>query len=247
MSAEQAAFDPDTIRPAATLLGAGALTLWGETDPGAEDEFNDWYTHEHIPERMAVPGFLRARRYVEAVRDSRMAPWKYFTLYETEALATLRSEGYLRMLENPTQRTRKYLPHFAAMSRTACRVTASLGIGIGGNAAVLELAPEGDRGTELRSWITGSFVPDLLSRSGYLGVHLLESDEDATEAGSGTAAYQGMTMTGGRWIVIIEGAWTRPAGVITEHLADIERLRQHGARPDVSYKLFQLLCYASGS
>jgi hypothetical protein len=28
----------------------------------AEDEFNDWYDFEHIPERLRVPGFLACER-----------------------------------------------------------------------------------------------------------------------------------------------------------------------------------------
>ena len=30
----------------------------------AEDEFNDWYDLEHIPERERVPGFLKAQRWI---------------------------------------------------------------------------------------------------------------------------------------------------------------------------------------
>ena len=31
--------------------------------PEMEEAFNAWYDSEHIPLRMAVPGFLGARRY----------------------------------------------------------------------------------------------------------------------------------------------------------------------------------------
>src|SRR5262249_3421063 len=30
----------------------------------AEDEFHDWYDTEHIPERLAVPGFINADRWI---------------------------------------------------------------------------------------------------------------------------------------------------------------------------------------
>ena len=29
----------------------------------AEDEFHDWYDTEHLPERVACPGFLRCQRW----------------------------------------------------------------------------------------------------------------------------------------------------------------------------------------
>ena len=32
----------------------------------AEDEFNDWYDFEHIPERLGVPGFLTCERWIGA-------------------------------------------------------------------------------------------------------------------------------------------------------------------------------------
>lgn len=46
------------------LLGSGALAIWNGIAPEAEREFDRWHTYEHIPERMALPGFLRGRRYV---------------------------------------------------------------------------------------------------------------------------------------------------------------------------------------
>ncbi len=31
--------------------------------PGKEDEFNDWYDNVHVPELLAIPGFVSAQRY----------------------------------------------------------------------------------------------------------------------------------------------------------------------------------------
>jgi len=33
------------------------------SDPEREDEYNEWYSHTHLPEIRAVPGFVAARRY----------------------------------------------------------------------------------------------------------------------------------------------------------------------------------------
>ena len=35
----------------------------------AEDEFHAWYDTEHIPERMAVKGFINAQRWIGVVRS----------------------------------------------------------------------------------------------------------------------------------------------------------------------------------
>ena len=38
----------------------------------AEDEFHDWYDTEHVPERLAVPGFLNAERWI-GISDPRIS------------------------------------------------------------------------------------------------------------------------------------------------------------------------------
>ena len=54
-----------------------------------EAEFNDWYDFEHIPQRLAIPGFLSAQRYV--------APqgWpRYGACYDLERADTTLSTPY---------------------------------------------------------------------------------------------------------------------------------------------------------
>ena len=41
----------------------GILTFAADIPPEFEHDFNRWYEKEHIPERLAIPGFLRAFRY----------------------------------------------------------------------------------------------------------------------------------------------------------------------------------------
>ena len=44
------------------LAGDGAILIWNDiTDEGCA-AFYDWHIAEHIPERVAIPGFLRGRR-----------------------------------------------------------------------------------------------------------------------------------------------------------------------------------------
>lgn len=46
------------------LLGKGVLAIWNGIAPEAEEDFVAWHVREHIPERVALSGFLRGRRYV---------------------------------------------------------------------------------------------------------------------------------------------------------------------------------------
>ena len=59
------------------MLGRAAVTMWWDIAPAAKAEWEDWHSHEHMPERLGIPGFLRGARWV-AESD---AP-SYFVAYE---------------------------------------------------------------------------------------------------------------------------------------------------------------------
>jgi hypothetical protein len=66
------------------LLGAGAMIAWCDVAVEAIPEFEDWHTHEHMPERLAIPGFLRGTRWVAAAHGPR-----YCLLYGYPHIPTL--------------------------------------------------------------------------------------------------------------------------------------------------------------
>jgi hypothetical protein len=70
----------------------GLLLVTMEPPPAREEEFNAWYDGEHLPERLAVPGFESARRYVCIDGFPR-----YLALYDLAAPEVLDSPGYLRV------------------------------------------------------------------------------------------------------------------------------------------------------
>jgi hypothetical protein len=39
------------------------MVVLANAAPGRDDEYNSWYNESHIPEVLAVPGFVAARRY----------------------------------------------------------------------------------------------------------------------------------------------------------------------------------------
>jgi len=45
-------------------MAKGVLIAALDFSDVAEDEFHDWYDHEHIPERLRVPGFVNAARWI---------------------------------------------------------------------------------------------------------------------------------------------------------------------------------------
>ena len=67
----------------------GMLLVMTDIDPASEHDFNQWYEQEHLTERMAIPGFLRARRFT-AIEGSP----KYLALYDLESPEVLNSAHY---------------------------------------------------------------------------------------------------------------------------------------------------------
>jgi hypothetical protein len=60
----------------------GILIVQSRTDdPAREDEYNDWYSHTHLPQVRAVPGIVAARRFkVYGGADP-----TYLAIYEIDA------------------------------------------------------------------------------------------------------------------------------------------------------------------
>ena len=85
--------------------GTGLLMVWADVPADKEDEFNRWYNEEHLPERMAIPGFLGGARY-EAVKGGP----KHLACYELENAAVMESPAYKKVQGNPTPWTRKIGP-----------------------------------------------------------------------------------------------------------------------------------------
>jgi hypothetical protein len=101
----------------------GILAIFNNVAPGREAEFEEWFQHEHLAERIAVPGFLIGRRH-EAVSG---LP-RYFNFYVTQSAEVLKSAAYLRRLDEPTPMTRTVMSEiFKDMIRTVCRRTFRLG------------------------------------------------------------------------------------------------------------------------
>ena len=72
-------------------IGKALLIVFTEADPGVQGKSSAWFTQQHIPERLQVPGFLSARRF-ELVEGS--GAYKYLNIYELTDESVLQGEGY---------------------------------------------------------------------------------------------------------------------------------------------------------
>ena len=101
----------------------GILAIFNNVAPGRDAEFEEWFQHEHLAERIAVPGFLIGRRH-EAISGRP----RYFNFYVTQSAQVLKSAAYLGRLDQPTPMTRIVMSEiFKDMIRTVCHRTFRLG------------------------------------------------------------------------------------------------------------------------
>jgi hypothetical protein len=106
----------------------GILAIFNNVAPGRDDDFNNWFQGEHLPERLAVPGFLYGRRH-QALSGSSA----YFNFYVVESPEVLTSKAYFDRVNNPTPRSRVTMSEiFRDMCRTVCRRELRVGSARGG-------------------------------------------------------------------------------------------------------------------
>jgi hypothetical protein len=177
------------------MLGSAAVAMWWDVAPEMQAQWEEWHTHEHMPERLSIPGFLRGTRFVSGN--------SYFVLYEVESLATLTGAGYMERLNNPTPWSRKMMPHHRNMVRSLCVVRDGYGGGIANTMATVRFSGR----------------IELPRSKGLTGAHLLESQptpgaqttEQKIRGGDATADW--ILLVGGHDVEAIRTHWL-PEGIV---------------------------------
>lgn len=157
------------------LPGEAFLAVWNDVEADVEEEYNVWYTREHMPERVGVPGFLGGRWYIDWTRTFH----RYFALYPTKTIAVLAGPDYLARVNAPTAWTQKIAPRLTHYTRGACRVVASRSEGIGGCIASVRFSlAEVARGLE-KTAVTQA-AAEIHGLDGVIGVHVAVVDPEVT-------------------------------------------------------------------
>lgn len=151
------------------LAGKGMLLTSMDIDPNDEADFNRWYDREHLIERVAIDGFLEARRYI-----AHHGSPKYLCLYSTETFEVLDSPAYRKALTTPTDWSKTNLARFENMIRTIARITISRGQGRGAALGIVRLRAAAGNHAQLRASLREQFDPE--KRDGIISMHLIESD-----------------------------------------------------------------------
>jgi hypothetical protein len=79
--------------------GKGIFLVYTDIDPKYDEEFNAWYNTEHLPELLALPGFLDAARYVA----TKGGP-KYLAVYELADVGAVQTKEFKERQISPWSR-----------------------------------------------------------------------------------------------------------------------------------------------
>lgn len=177
----------------------GVLLAMNDVPKGMDEEFTRWYHEEHLTERLALPGFLRARRY----RCIDGQP-HYMVVYDCESVHVLASAPYRERLVNPSPWTRKIMPHFLNMERSACLETWSTGSGTGGAAIVTQCKPIRGREEDARRFVQEELGPKLMRNASIVRIALWEADVEITGVANVERDLRPGVDTTADWVLFIE-------------------------------------------
>ena len=183
-----------------SLAGQAAVAIWHDIASEGRAQFYAWHGREHMPERVAIPGFLRGRRYIAI--DG--AP-EFFNLYEVDTPATLTGSDYLARLNAPTPWTASSVLHFRNVARSLCRVAASEGEGEGGLVATFRYDVDAAHAQSHVERTANDTLQRLVNAPGVAGAHLLIADEAASAVETAEKKLRGERNLVPRWIVLVEG------------------------------------------
>lgn len=145
----------------------GLLVAGFDASAVAEDEFDDWYDTEHIPERRRVPGFVNCERWV-GVENARLS----LATYDLAALDVLHTDAYRSIAGSNLSPWSKRVTGKAAR---VCRFEAeqlppgdrAAPAGAGGLLLVaMNVAPEAE--AEFNAWYDEEHIPRLSGVAGCL-------------------------------------------------------------------------------
>jgi hypothetical protein len=190
----------------------GLLVAGFDYSAVSEDEFNDWYDTEHIPERQRIPGFVNCERWVGA-DNAKIS----IATYDLKSLDVLKSEAYRKIAgENLSPWSKR----MTGKSKRICRFEAEQ-LAPGDRAApqaagglllfAMNIAPEAEQ--ELNAWYDEEHIPRLSAVSGCLSARRFEVVSAVSDGSQRYLALYHLTgpevCSSKSWEVAADTEWTR--------------------------------------
>lgn len=153
----------------------GMLAILTDIPDAGRAEFDRWYDREHLAERVAIPGFLGAARYLRRSGDG--LP-EFAAFYPVERFEVLDSEAYRAALKHQTEWSKAVMAQFRNTVRCVARVTARAGAGTGAALAVLRLPAAQDLDPAERRDAVAAALQQAVTHDGVVAGVLLENDPE---------------------------------------------------------------------
>ncbi len=182
------------------LHGKAMLVVYAETKPSHERDLNEWYNREHIDERISLPGFHRARRYV-ALKGTP----KYLATYECDSVGDLATPAYLARLAQQTPWSDRVTGRFIRFNRLTLVIKVDLTHGVGGLLATVRFTPASGLRSALVQWMRAT-LKAVIARPGVVGAAAGENDVDTANAPLREKSMDRPKAEGPEWVVMIEGS-----------------------------------------
>jgi len=223
------------------LLGQALVLIWNDVAPEGREQFYEWHDKEHIPERLALPGFRRGRRFV---RPGHSPEW--LTIYEAADLRALVSPEYLARLNAPTPETVSALRHFRNTSRAACRVVHSVGSSTGGYMLAMRLNVAAEHNEAMCHYLRDDAFPRAIARIGVLACHLCGADASASYVNTAESSTREFDVP--PWILLCEAS-TRAAAEGARDVIDGRQLERLGVevRKDAAVYALEICRFSAQS
>jgi len=190
----RAAATTGRARDGPALLGNAAVIVWNDVADEGRERFYQWHDNEHIPERLALPGFRRGRRFAKPGHSP-----EWLTLY----LTVVTSPEYLARLNAPTEATQRTLEYFRNTSRAVCRLVHSAGSSTGGYMLALRLSLPTERGDAMREYLSANAFPRALELTGVVACHLYAADAGASYTDTAESSTRVFDVPS--WVLLCEG------------------------------------------
>jgi len=209
--------------------GRGAFIAWHDVEGELEAEYLHWHSHEHMQERLSIPGFLQGRRYSVVGTGP-----QFLVIYEVKDLAILSSPAYRECLDNPSEWTRRTMPSVRNMNRSLCEVIMSAGSGTGCYMQTVQFSPRKGRGDDLVEDLRQA-LPAWVCRPFLTGAHLLIADPALSSTPTREQRLRGGQDHVADWVLLVEGFQQEAVAANRS-----EWLMQAGAEPDPVTNLYAL-------
>jgi len=161
-------------------MAKGLLLMAFDLSTAHADEFHDWYDLEHIPERLRVPGFLNAERWI--AEDD---PTLHVATYDLASHGVLHTPAYAAVSgENQSPWTKRVT--FKATRRLRFEgtqiVPGDLAAPAGAGAMLMAaITPRPGQEAAFTDWYNQEHLPQLAAVPGVLAARRFEAGDRASE------------------------------------------------------------------